>query len=420
LGTAKVDISPQQPVQLAGFASRSHVGFEGIDSAIYARFFYLSYGPRAENAEQTVIVSADLIFWENEFAAKLRERIGKRWDIPQNAVILHATHSHSGPAMGEFVDLGDHDPDYLADLQEQIIDGVGKAIANAEQVTVERGIGQSVIAVNRRSIVDGKFTIAPNREGPVDREMNVIRFARTGGNAKAVLIHYTCHPVISAANRLCYEYCGAAMEMVEQQIGGDVVVGFLQGCCGEINPYCESGMEGYEAIREIGRQLAEVAVITLKNDMTLVSNVNLRHVQHTVKLPYQRTPSLEELDVKQRSGTALEQQWAAYLMRHTEKLQPFGMLELTTIEIADRLILLFMSGEMGLSYGLFVKARSGGTTLPVAYTNGAIGYVMTAEQLEEGGYEPVDSVFYYGLPAPYASETESIIMQKLEETVRRH
>jgi hypothetical protein len=55
--------------------------------------------------------------------------------------------------------------------------------------------------------------------------------------------------------------------------------------------------------------------------------------------------------------------------------------------------------------------------LPVGYSNGMVGYVTTARQIEEGGYEPVESSRYYGLPAPFAPEIEPILESAIASIV---
>ena len=45
----------------------------------------------------------------------------------------------------------------------------------------------------------------------------------------------------------------------------------------------------------------------------------------------------------------------------------------------------------------------------VAYTNGMIGYLSTAQQIEQGGYEPIESALYFALAGTYSPKIEAII-----------
>ena len=64
-----------------------------------------------------------------------------------------------------------------------------------------------------------------------------------------------------------------------------------------------------------------------------------------------------------------------------------------------------------MEYGLFIKKQSGGSVLPLPYSNGMIGYVPTADQLSEGGYEASESTKFFGLPAPFDPSLERRIRE---------
>ncbi|MCD9022435.1 hypothetical protein [Cohnella silvisoli] len=416
LGTAKVDISPREPIQLAGFASRGHANFDGIDSPIHIRCFYFRNGRNPD--QQSLVVIADLLCFSNELAARWRNQISRKTGIPEEAVILHATHNHSGPSLRDFIDLWELNPTYIRFLEKQIENGADLAMANAEEVKIERGDGSSQIAVNRRKLVDGRFVIAPNFDGPSDSELIVIRFTGRTGRTKAIWLHYACHPVVSSENRLSYEYCGAAVNFLEEQIGGDAIAGFLQGCCGDVNPYWENGQQNFDTVRALGDQLAEDVGKVLRGNLEALSVCPIRVVQRKTDLPYRSFPSWERLHQTASSGTDIEKRWASFLIRQPEARQPAALLELTRLDLADNLSLLFMNGEMVVRYGFYIKEQSGRAVIPIAYTNGMVGYVTTAEQLEEGGYEPVESAIYFGLPAPFDEQTESAVLHALDQTMQ--
>jgi glucosamine-6-phosphate deaminase len=90
---------------------------------------------------------------------------------------------------------------------------------------------------------------------------------------------------------------------------------------------------------------------------------------------------------------------------------------MTLLNLAGDLSFLAMNGEAVVEYGLFVKRRFAGKVLPLPYSNGMIGYVPTARQIGEGGYEARESIFYFGLPAPFASSLEHKIHNRLTELV---
>jgi hypothetical protein len=62
---------------------------------------------------------------------------------------------------------------------------------------------------------------------------------------------------------------------------------------------------------------------------------------------------------------------------------------------------------------LYTKEASPRRLLPVAYTNGMIGYVPTRRQIEEGGYESAEAFRYYGHPAPFADTAEAAVLEHI-------
>ena len=410
-GASRTSVSPLSPVPLAGFANRDRYGYTAVDSGISVRCFYLRDGTMKE----ALVVCSDLLCYDSELAAAFKIAIRNRTGIPGDAVILHATHNHSGPSVRDFIGIWRVDPDYVNYLLNQILSGALAAKERAVEVTVERGIGVCTLGANRRKPLEGKIELAYNPDGPADPELNVIRFKGNDGSVIAAWIHYTCHPVVNADNRLSSEFCGAAVERLERQLGETAVVGYLQGCCGDINPYWPGDTKGYAAIVELGNRLADDAECVMKSAMKPVPCFGVDVRRATAELPFARLPTTEELECARHSGIGYQRLWADYLLRRPDLLKPSATLDLTLLTLSDGLSLLFMNGEMVVRYGLFVRELSAGAALPVAYTNGMIGYVTTAAQLSEGGYEPVESVTYFGLPAPFDVRTESIVLREFEK-----
>lgn len=89
-------------------------------------------------------------------------------------------------------------------------------------------------------------------------------------------------------------------------------------------------------------------------------------------------------------------------------------LKVQYIKLNEQLSLLCCNAELVQAYGLFIKQLAG-NILPLGYSNGMIGYVPTQKQLAEGGYESVESIFYFGLPARLSSDNERNIQQAFKK-----
>ena len=54
-----------------------------------------------------------------------------------------------------------------------------------------------------------------------------------------------------------------------------------------------------------------------------------------------------------------------------------------------------------------------------AYSNDVMSYIPSRRVLQEGGYEAVDSMIFYGLPGPYADDVEDRVLDGLDAVMRR-
>jgi hypothetical protein len=405
LGTAKIDISPQEPVPLAGFAHRTG-NFESIAHPLYLKFLLFQQNDEFGQSRYALLVSADLIWWSEKFLAPLRRRLTEEYGLNDIAIILHATHNHSGPQTNDrFTSfLGEFREDYAAFVEERLFEGVCQAIETIEPVTIERGSTECDICINRRRHVNGKIIMAPNHDGPSDHEVNVIRFRTESGSTKAVLVHFTCHPTTTDENRLSSEFTGVAMSHIEAILGENAVAAFLQGFCGDIRPALIRGGSFYRGsdteVCELGWKLAEQAMLCLSRPMESIGPATFLAKTMQIPLAFEALPSLIEL--KQKADCpGVVGEWARLLLAEPDRLRPTIPLELTFLRLAKGLSFLAMNAEMVVEYGLYVKQRFHGCVLPLGYSNGMIGYVPTAAQISEGGYEARDSFMYFGLPAPF-------------------
>ncbi|WNQ11897.1 neutral/alkaline non-lysosomal ceramidase N-terminal domain-containing protein [Paenibacillus aurantius] len=411
LGTARMEITPPMPVPLAGFAGRSG-SYERVDQRLYARIWLW------ETAEQTplrraVLVQADLIWFGQEVAPGLIRAIAERWDIPEAAVILHASHTHGGPQTSDCLHpwLGKADPAYLAFLEGQIQEGIERAGRSKEAVSLERGRGECRIGINRRKFINGVMEMAPNPDGPTDPEVTVIRFVTGSGGTKGIWFHYACHPTTTADNAVSSDFSGAAMEQLEEAWGG-VPASFLQGCCGDVRPALFREGHFYRGgpaeVKQLGTALAEEVQRVLEGPMERLEPASLEARRVTIPLPYERYPDAEELaKAEQEEGPQAE--WSRLLASGRSPSGRTAPMHVSVLEIAEGLMLASMNAEVVGEYGRLIKERFRGTVLPLPYSNGMIGYVPTAAQLAEGGYEADRSGVYFGMPSPFHPSVEAIL-----------
>ncbi len=415
LGAARIDITPQHPIPLAGFAHR-HGVFETIHSPLFLRALLFSREDACGASQRALLVSADLFCWGPDLCASVYESLWQRFGISRDAVILHATHNHSGPQTSHSFSpsLGAADDKYIAFLQAALISAVKSACSSSEPVTAELGTGRCRIGINRRKSAGGAMRMAPNSEGPVDPELTVIRF-RTPDNApKALIVHYTCHPTASGANAVCAEFPGLAMACLEQN--APVVAAFIQGCCGDIRPALIRDGEFYRGdpwdAATLGEELVQEVRSVLGDNMRPCAVSALGVAHHLTVLPLAPVPGIEALrQLSQSSGIASE--WSRLLLDDPNRLAWSPVLESVRMDLGPDIGLVSFNAEMMVAYGLHLKDFSERRLLPVGYSNGMIGYVPTKTQIEEGGYEPAEAFRYYGNPAPFKTDVERTVLDHI-------
>src|SRR5688500_7262753 len=156
LGTAKVDITPRAPLQLAGFEVRRG-NFEYVAHPLHLRVLFFEQDAEDGKLRRALVASADLLWWGPDRVGAIFERLSERWGIDRSMVVLNGSHSHSGPqTSARFArSIGEPDLDYLEFLEARLFEGIDLAAANLESVQVARGRGTCRIAINRRAWIDG-------------------------------------------------------------------------------------------------------------------------------------------------------------------------------------------------------------------------------------------------------------------------
>jgi hypothetical protein len=419
LGVDRADITPGRPVPLAGFAARAGLG-PATGTAAPLRLRTLAFGSDGGGSgggargERAVLVSADLLWWGFDTAERVQAELARRYGLPASAVLLHATHTHSAPQVSRrFVpSLGAVDDAYVDQVCEAAADGVGRALAALRPVTIDRFADRAAIGHDRRA-ARSPSTVP---RSSVDPAVTVLRLTGPDGVA-ALLVHHACHPVVHRDNRVTPDFAGVAMDVLERRYPGAVAV-YAQGCCGDVDPLPSwSGGDVADGVGAAAGELADAVTRALGGTRIAVGPALLRTERTTVDLPLRGAPAAAELH-ELTGDDGLRGEWARLLLADPERTRPAAPVVLSSLRLAADLQLLGASGEPVSAYGRRVAVLSGGTTLPLGYTNGMTGYLVTARQLAQGGYEADEAPYYFGLPGPFAPAAEEVLHRALATALR--
>jgi neutral ceramidase len=238
IGVEKIDITPPAGLHLAGYpnikniggAPNSHksedgyvprtTGAIGMNDPLYAKILAIS------NHEQTVvIVSLDLCVVVNQFTKKVRDIVHRLTDLPKEAIMLAATHTHSGPDI--FTIFDPVDSFYAEKLACEVAEAIAKALDHMVAVNLKTG---------KASIEDYIINRVDNT-GVVDSDLSILRFEAPTGQIEAIIVNASIHPIILSSESLVYskDVVGIICDTLEH-VYPDSVCLFLNGAAGNINP----------------------------------------------------------------------------------------------------------------------------------------------------------------------------------------
>lgn len=414
-GTARVAITPSEPIWMAGFGFRNRPS-EGVRQPLYAKALALDDG----SGKPAVLVTLDLVAIEREMAEAIAARLRERYGLTRDRLLLNVSHTHSGPVAGlVLMPLYELTPEqrdvirrYTASLIDSVVNAAGAAIGDLAPATLEFGQGLAGIAVNRRRVARRSLP------GPVDHDLPVLRVRDAAGKVRAIVAGYACHATVLNDYLINGDWPGYAQEEIEAAYPGATAL-FVQGCGADANPLPRGSVE---AARRYGSILAAGVAQVLASKMKPL-DAPLRTVFETVDVPFERPPSREELRARLDDKNVYQRRWAARLLETIEKegtLPEAYPYPVQVWNFGSGLKLIALAGEVVADYSLRIKARHGWDDTWVAgYSNDILAYIPSRRVRLEGGYEGGEATIYFGRPAPFTPAIEDIILRKVDELVAR-
>lgn len=430
IGSATVDITPDQPVALAGqFSTRiskrtetpivaSAVAMEALDVA----------GARRDVA---IMIACDLVAIRTGIQDRLRAKLTPQLPgVDMRKVFLSATHTHTAPVTSELLDNphayvlpkeGIMQPDAYVDfLVEKLAQAAMQAWQSRQPGGVSWTLGQAVVGHNRRAVyADGHAqmygkTAQPafrSMEGGEDHAVEALFFWDAEKRLRAVAINLAC-PSQEVESRSAIN--ADFWHEVRQQLKAKLelpeltILGWC-GAAGDQSPHlmyrkaAEDRMlkaRGLTRLQEIGRRITAAVMDTVDIARADIrTSVPFSHTASDVALPPRKILLREYEDSKKvvaelgalqsldnRMQSTLDREKAVMSRFEQGDQLPPVTIELHVLRIGD-IAIATNPFELYLDYGVQMKARSPAEqTFLIQLAAGSAKYLPTAKAIEGGSY----------------------------------
>ena len=426
-GVSVINITPEWPVRLAGFAIRSKAEAEGTLMQLNAKALALGNDKQGPS----VIITVDLIGIPWNVTKAVAGRLHAKAGLDPTRLAISASHTHSGPELGTLLNILQYRSatafsDSLIDKNQmnRILLYVEQLTDKLEQVALQ---ALSARSPSYLSWTQGKVDFSANRrlaEGPVDHSLPLLRITEPNGKLKALFLNYSCHAVAldGTNNKYHGDWVGEAQRLIELNYPG-VKVLHAVGCGADANPSLV-GLESLTQLQRVGHYgqlVADEVKRLLSTEFKPISEAPVGQIK-VIELPYAHVPDVKEM-VAQTSDKTVKGYYYRLALNEIARGKAVPSSLAYPIQVwtfGKDLAMVFLAGEVVSDYSLRIKREFDKDRLWVnGYSNDVPCYIPSSRALKEPrySYEAVSSMYYYHKPSPFISDVEERIMSAVHDLV---
>ena len=449
-GFSRVNITPPLGTEIVGYFQARYAS--GVLDELEINALALTAGE-----DKIVLMSADLCYINRPAQEKICEAVCKATGLTKDQIVIHSTHTHTGPVVsmgtGGSLVSGDEDAEsaklvreYGRMLCRKFADAAVMALADLKPAKMGWAVGHApnIAFVRRFRMKDGKVRTNPGVGNPdilhpigdVDERVNVLRFDREGADT-IVLANMGCHPDTIGGCKVSADWPGFFRRRTEKALDNVKAI-FFNGAEGDVNHVNVNAKggdhndmfhdfddvdRGYGHARHMGNVMAG-AVLQVYDKVNYTEVDNLRFAKKISNLP-SNMPKPEDMPLAHKYNDL-------HLAGKDDQI-PFKGMELTTVVAeAGRMVrlehgpesfplpltaiaignvaLIGVPGEPFNGVGIGLKSAEGwDLVLPTCLTNGNEGYFPMQDSYDEGGYEARSSRYKAGTAELIISEGKALL-----------
>jgi neutral ceramidase len=430
-GAAVTDLTPRRSVFLYGYP---HVARDstGVHDSLECAALYLRSGEG-----QAMFLANDLIHVSKRFVADVRGGITAQTGVPGEAIMITATHTHSGPVMVDHVSnaadptVPKADRDYLAWTAQQMIAAACAAFKAARPAEVGLAVARA----------RGVGTNRHDPAGPADPEVPVLMArALDGGTPIAAMLIYAMHPTVlhEDSTLLSGDFPFFTRRFLQKRgLGAACPILYHNGASGNQSPRHVTRGNTFAEAQRLGELLGQ-AVADALPAVAFTHEAPITVRRRFVELTLRRMP--DEAAAQRALADAcaqfarLKREGAPRAALRTAECDVFGAeetAELARAAVDGRLaqaaagcspaeiqliqlgpwMFVGWPGEFFVEYAIEMKRRAPGTFV-ITLANGELqAYIATAEADAKGFYEARNALFAHESGPRVVAETLALIEQ---------
>ncbi|HOK80775.1 MAG TPA: neutral/alkaline non-lysosomal ceramidase N-terminal domain-containing protein [bacterium] len=424
---------------------------KGVKDDLYARSICFDGGEKP-----IFVVSTDFCWVEPSVVDRVKQLISERLGIVSPDVVIHGTHTHTGPLTSLnrqliYTENIPVDEKYIEQLPVMICNAIEDSYKFRKDVLIGFGCVEveGISFIRRYRMKNGTVITNPvdrsqivEPSGEIDKTLNIMKVTDDNNNLVGISINFALHPDTVGGDLISGDWPGMLAERCSKYFGCEAV--FFNGAAGDINhinPY-DSATRTPEITEKIVQTLFENIKIIVQQ-IECVPIEKLAFSRDIFKMPKRKITEQQIEQAKQwiqkYPTTNLRAIVGRALLKQAEINANFLNNDVALLSLDRKMGAFFMSGEPFSSIGLKIKSMMNfDYKWVVENCNGFAGYIpderafKAAEENKKikGEEFPAVNVFEsIGMEASYetspipcrvAPDVEKAILSQFQQLLERH
>jgi hypothetical protein len=415
VGVAHVDITPETPVRMYGYAARKTES-EGVAGRLQAKA--LAIGAN-DGDGPAVLLTVDCGAVPSDLRDRVFRRVCETTPLGFERFVLCNSHNHSGPNLKGMASIEGEEHErlkcYGEQLENRLVQVAVEALAARRPGRIAFARGHVDFAANRRVLKEGKWSgFGAVPEAPTDHSLPMLRITAEDGTLRAIVANYACHCTTLRGNftQIHGDWAACAQEYIEADSPGALAL-ITIGCGADADP-CPHGTVAL--CEQHGRALADQCQRLLAGQWSPV-DPRLTAREKVLEIPYHEPPDREQIENSAERTRSLG--WLVRRLDAGEDIPASKPYRIVSWTFGDDLAMVFLSDEVTVDYALRLKRELDADRLWItAYAHDVSTYIVSERLIAEGGYEPRNSLsalLTYGHPETLNPPMEDRVVRAVKE-----